>query len=185
MNGFFFRAEISDLPKLELPPPEKIQPFDLGPGLLQSDISLVTLYGNLYCTCHYTLNGYDFITMYGISKSIVVRSHTLTLNEYSPVIATSVVDNLLCVHLYAVNSIAIFDLKRPVSNHVTSGGSATISQYVETVCPLAPALLEEAQSVVPKLKRPSLKPTTPSGKRMFLVVRYVLTSIITIILLHI
>lgn len=30
MNGYFFRSEISDIPKLELPPPEKVPSFDLG-----------------------------------------------------------------------------------------------------------------------------------------------------------
>jgi hypothetical protein len=175
MNGFFFRAEISDLPKLELPPPEKIQPFDLGPGLLSSDIALVTLYGNLYCTVHYSVNNLDYVTMYGISKSVVVRAHTLSLNQYSPVISISVVDNLLCCHMYASNTAAVFDLKKPIGNkpiqlqstgnvkEVLSarqeGGSASTSQYIDPICEGTPVTFDEVISTSPRTKRPSLKPS--------------------------
>jgi hypothetical protein len=179
MNGFFFRAEISDLPKLELPPPEKIQPFDLGPGLLSTDISLVTLYSNLYCTVHYSVNGSDFITMYGISKSTVARAHTLALTQYSPVISISVVDNLLCCHLYACNIVTMFDLKRPITSRAPqqSGSSnvkdvlsprqesvsSTANQNIEPICESGPVILEDISVGSPRMKRPSLRPNAAAS----------------------
>ena len=53
MHGYVLRSEVSDLPKFELPPPEKLPKFTLplapGARLNTSDVALVVLYGVAYC----------------------------------------------------------------------------------------------------------------------------------------
>lgn len=169
MTGYFFRAEISDMPKLELPPPEKIPGFDLGPGILDSDIALVSLYGNLYCTVHYISNGQDMVTMYAVTKQSVARAHTLTMNTSSRIVRVSVIDNLLCCHAYSDRMCVIFDLKRPVSKASNAnGGSANI----DPICPATRIMYEVLSNGGEKkpVKRNSLKPSTnpaPASSKLY------------------
>jgi hypothetical protein len=108
------------LPQLELPPPDRIQGFELGPGVDHKDISVVSLYGKLCCFVFYVdNNSLGFITVYSISKtSVVERICTLSFNQVvSNSINISVYDNLLIAHNAKVKKSFVFDLKLNNNNN--------------------------------------------------------------------
>ena len=71
LHGYVLRSEVSDLPKFELPPPEKLPKFTLplasGARLRAGDVSLVVLYGTAYCA---HLNAHHAkVVLYRLSKA--------------------------------------------------------------------------------------------------------------------
>ena len=102
LNGYFFRSDKSDLPKLELPPPDKTPRFDIGPGVGEGDVALATLYGQLYCIVHCISTSVDQIALFLVTKTAVTRTHTLVMSLMSRTVSVSVSDNLLFVHCISV-----------------------------------------------------------------------------------
>jgi hypothetical protein len=121
MNGYFFCSEKADnFPKLELPPPEKIPSFELGPGITGDDILLATLYGRLCCLVYYKNPSINqgFISVILLTRTSIVRSRSLALGSISTAevaIKISVADNLIVCHLPQFNYSLIFDVKNSTS----------------------------------------------------------------------
>lgn len=115
MHGFLLRYDLTDTPRLELPPPDKTPVFVLPLGVRTDDIKLVVLYDNLFCSVRYTENGSDFLGLYLLSKSRVEKIYSLPLYVSSP-IKLSVVDNLLCAHCLDARMTFLFDISLPPSN---------------------------------------------------------------------
>lgn len=146
LNGYFFRSEKTDfLPKLELPPPDKSPRFELGPGILPRDISLVTLYGNLYCAVSYTFDFSGYIALYVVTKTAVMHTHTLS--QHSPTngggltILISVSDNLLYAHCLESKTTLIFDILHRSSG---AGGGHAVVDHIESVAPAGAILLQQS-----------------------------------------
>ena len=126
------------MPKLELPAPEKTPRFELGPGIRDRDVSLVTLYGALYCVVNYTYDYSGYIALYLVTKTAVTRTHTLsqhTTNTGGGLhVLTSVVDNLLYAHCMQSQTTLVFDIL-----HRSSATSAAMHAVVDHIEPVAAA----------------------------------------------
>jgi hypothetical protein len=121
MDGYFFKFGKSMLPKMELPLPDKLPRFELGPGVSVSDIGLEALYGRLFCLVHYTELGQDYISMYHLSRSSVTHTHTLSLDHTTESLSYSVLDNLLVCHCYSGKVSLVFDVMRSPRSRPRSG----------------------------------------------------------------
>eukprot|EP00602_Paraphysomonas_sp_CaronLab_P013104 CAMPEP_0185039892 /NCGR_PEP_ID=MMETSP1103-20130426/37291_1 /TAXON_ID=36769 /ORGANISM="Paraphysomonas bandaiensis, Strain Caron Lab Isolate" /LENGTH=1082 /DNA_ID=CAMNT_0027578961 /DNA_START=251 /DNA_END=3500 /DNA_ORIENTATION=- len=109
LNGFFLRFDMSDMPRLELPAPDKMPSFTLDGKAGPDDVKMVTLYGQLYCAVHYSEEGGDVLSLYHLSRSKVEKTHTFPLYVSSSV-KLSVTDNLLCCHCLQSNMSFLFDI---------------------------------------------------------------------------
>lgn len=109
LNGYFLRYDLADIPRLELPPPDKMPTFSLS-GINAEDIKLVTLYGSLFCAVHDSSNDMDMLVLYALTKTRVERAANLPLFVNSDV-RLSVTDNLLCCHCLQSHMSFIFDIK--------------------------------------------------------------------------
>ena len=110
MDGYFFKSERSVVPLLELPPPDKIPRFELGPSTCCEDVALVSLYGRIFCLVKKTKENIDFIAVYLLSKSSVEQVHSLSLGTKVENICYSVCDNLLLCHSSALRATLTFDV---------------------------------------------------------------------------
>jgi hypothetical protein len=112
MTGFFLRYDMSDMPRLELPPPDRMPSFTLGTGAGPQDVKLLTLYGKLYCAVRYADAGTaaDFLSLYQITKTKAERLYHFPLHMSSDVML-SVTDNILCCHCLHFNVTLLLDLK--------------------------------------------------------------------------
>ena len=162
MDGFFFKTEKagSSIPQLELPPPDKIPHFELGPGVMSEDIALVAIYGRVLCLVRYTDGdvGSDFITVYQLTKQRVERLHYLSLKiRTTGGLRFSVYDNLLLCHCLAERQTLVFDvLSAPVK---TGSGSA-----IEVVLPLlAPAPMHRAHALICKQENENKRIAATAG----------------------
>lgn len=108
MTGYFLRFDIADIPRLELPPPDKMPTFTLA-NVEPDDVKLITLYGSLFCATHETSSDTDTLSLYALSKTKVVRSYVFPLYVSSD-IKLSVLDNLLCCHCLQSQMSFIFDI---------------------------------------------------------------------------
>jgi hypothetical protein len=122
LNGYFFRIDKDNvMPKLELPPPEKTPKWEVGPRVHESDMSLVALYGSVYCIVHmrkapeYHLEGE--LHLYRLTTSSATHTHTLSLDYPAPdmpplgtSLAFSVADNLLVVHCKRLRVSVVFEV---------------------------------------------------------------------------
>lgn len=112
MSGFFLRFDMSDMPRLELPPPDRMPALTLPHSASPQGIAMVTLYGSLYCVVRYEEQGGDLLCLYHLSHSKVQKSYTFPLYVSSP-IKISVTDNILCCHCLLSNMSFLFDIKIP------------------------------------------------------------------------
>jgi hypothetical protein len=99
ITGFFLRYDLSDAPRLELPPPDKMPVFRLDVGAGAQDVKLIVLYGTLYLSVHYSGDETDSLVLYDLSrgKSRITKTFSYPLYMSSDV-HVSVTDNLLCCH---------------------------------------------------------------------------------------
>jgi hypothetical protein len=134
VSGYFFRSEISDMPRFELPPPKKIPDFDLEAGVKLDDVSLISVYGALYCTVHTVKanSSTGMLSLYAILKTSVVKAYNLMLPYADKLVRLSVTDNLICCHMYNSKSSVVFDIR------CTKGKRETTFETV-TVFPIEPA----------------------------------------------
>lgn len=112
MNGFFLKIEKATMPTLELPPPDRIPTFELGPGVSSDSIYLVSLYGLLLALVQYTMENEDFMTVYSITKTSVDKIMTLSLGYIPKSLQVTTSDNLLFLHDAAQKHTLIFDIMR-------------------------------------------------------------------------
>lgn len=110
IDGYILNSERTSLPILELPPPDKIPAFEVGPGINpEQDISVVTLYGKPYCLVRYTEGGLDFIAAYHLHKQKAHRSFCLALDCSTRGVKVSIFDNLLLCHCTGIMSKGYID----------------------------------------------------------------------------
>lgn len=124
MTGIFLRVDKSEtaiLPKLELPPPEKSPRFELGPGISKNGIFLVSLYGKPFCIALRRIRDEDYLFLYLITKTSVVRAHVLSLNCQTSSLKVSIEDNVLVCHfLPYLNKILLFDINLSCNSKVVT-----------------------------------------------------------------
>lgn len=131
MTGFFLRYDMSDMPRLELPPPDRMPSFTLGTGAGPQDVKLLTLYGKLYCAVRYAEAAGDHLTLYHITKSKAERVYQFPLHMSSDIML-SVADNILCCHCLHFNVSLLFDIKLLPT---ISGGTSEVD-YLCGACTL-------------------------------------------------
>ena len=112
LSGYILNFELSEGPKLELPPPDKIPVFTLGPGVKPEDIYLTSLYGTLYCASYASAEMSSVVRLYSLTKQAVLWKISLSANISGPVIF-STLDNLLCCHYTDFNVSIFYDILDP------------------------------------------------------------------------
>lgn len=120
MNGIILNCDKSDAFKIELPPPEKIPSFSLGPGIFADDVSLVSLYGKLYCTAYVPGAESSHVSLYEISKQGATKRINLLCNLTGPM-THSCFDNLLVCHFLDANKSVVFDVWDSKKSMIGSG----------------------------------------------------------------
>jgi len=116
IDGYILNSERTSLPILELPPPDKIPAFEVGPGINpEQDISVVTLYGKPYCLVRYTEGGLDFIAAYHLHKQKAHRSFCLALDCSTRGVKVSIFDNLLLCH--CIGMLSKGDVESSITNN--------------------------------------------------------------------
>lgn len=169
LNGFYFRSEKSDLPKLELPPPDKTPKFELGPRVAQGDVVLATLYGVLFCIVHISADpsdrsSHDVLELFSMTKTAVVKTHSLSMHVSCPSVQVSTYDSLLFVHCMSIKVSLIFDI------HNKSNKSVNSISRVDPIC-MGGSFLVEDDVVQPRQRLSSysapatLAPHTGSGSK--------------------
>lgn len=133
ITGFFLRYDMSDMPRLELPPPDRMPAFTLGGGAGPQDVKLVTLYGKLYCAVRYSEPSGDILTLYHITKVKAERVYNFPLHMHSDIML-SVTDNLLCCHCLHYNVSLLFDLKLYPSPSASQSAAVTELEYLCGAC---------------------------------------------------
>lgn len=108
MRSWFLRSEASDMPKLELPPPEKVPKFVLEVSPRPQDIALACIYDDMYCTQIDSSN--SVVRLFLITKDGALHTHSLNLCIKGEEFQLSVVDNLLAVHATDSNISMLYDL---------------------------------------------------------------------------
>eukprot|EP01031_Cornospumella_fuschlensis_P037184 gene37184-45133_t len=134
MDGFFLKTDKSAVPALELPPPDRIPRFELGPGVSSDSIHVVSVYGRLLTLVQYTTGSEDFLTVYQLTKTSVERIYSLPLGGVVNALRVSTHDNLVICHNLPEKSSRVFDLMHPVKSKQSP---ASIEQ-VEPITAYAP-----------------------------------------------
>lgn len=109
LSGYILNFDMSDGPKLELPPPDKIPVFSLGPGIKPEHIYLTSLYGKLYCAAYASSEMSSVVNLFILSKQSVRLKFSLHANLSGPV-TFSCFDNLLCCHYFDFNASVFYDI---------------------------------------------------------------------------
>ncbi|KAJ1406114.1 hypothetical protein B484DRAFT_423875, partial [Ochromonadaceae sp. CCMP2298] len=125
IDGVLLNCATPSIPMLELPPPERIPRFEVGPGLTTDDVSLQSLYGRLFCLVRYSEHGRDFITLYHLTKTAAQRTHCLALNGPTSGLLYSVYDHLLLCHCVGERATVIFDIRAPARTRAGVAGAVT------------------------------------------------------------
>ncbi len=110
MEGYFLKAERSAMPLLELPPPDRMPRFELGPGVSGESITLISVYGKLLVLVQYTQEEADFFTVYHLQKSTHEKIATLALGSIIKQIQLSTYDNLIVCHDLERSHSLLFDI---------------------------------------------------------------------------
>ena len=126
ITGLFLRYDISDAPRLELPPPDKMPVFRLGEGASSKDLQLIVLYGTLYLAVHYcdSNNTADSLALYDLSRG----QNRITQKYKYPLfmaddISISVTDNLLCCHCLRNQLTFLLDVRQSESRSTIIEGA--------------------------------------------------------------
>jgi hypothetical protein len=133
ITGFFLRYDMSDMPRLELPPPDRMPAFTLGGGAGPQDVKLLTLYGKLYCAVRYSEPSGDILTLYHITKVKAERAYNFPLHMHSDIML-SVTDNLLCCHCLHYNVSLLLDLKLHSSSSTSQSSVVAETEYLCGAC---------------------------------------------------
>jgi hypothetical protein len=133
ITGFFLRYDMSDMPRLELPPPDRMPAFTLGGGAGPQDVKLLTLYGKLYCAVRYSEPAGDILSLYHITKAKAERAYNFPLHMNSDIML-SVTDNLLCCHCLHYNVSLLLDLKLFPSPDSSQSSVVTETEYLCGAC---------------------------------------------------
>ena len=138
MDGCYLKSEPSAVPLLELPPPDKIPRFELGPNVCCDDIALVSLYGRVFCLVKYTSENLDYISLFLLSKTTVEKIHSLALNCLAERVTYSVCDNILVCHSSSLRASLAFDIFRtPKKNKLSTNSASPEAFVVHPVLPVA------------------------------------------------
>ena len=110
VHAFFLRFDaFTDMPRLELPPPDKM-PMISFPESKDEDIFLAPIYSSLYLILHaYGSSGSDDLILYMMTKTGAMRTHNLTIPVSGGVRVTST-DNLLYCHCIESRISLAFDI---------------------------------------------------------------------------
>ncbi|RYH31191.1 hypothetical protein EON65_03235 [archaeon] len=119
MDGFFLKTDRSAVPTLELPPPDRIPRFELGPGVSSDSIHVLSVYGRLLTLVQYSAGTEDFLTVYQLTKTSVERIYCLPLGGVVNALRVSTHDNLVICHNLPDKSSRVFDLMHPVKSKQT------------------------------------------------------------------
>ena len=138
VSGYFLRFDMSDMPRLELPPPDRMPSLSLHAGAGPEDITLATLYGALYCIVRYEEKGGDTLCLYHLSRNKVTRAFSFPLYVTSPV-RISVTDNILCCHCLHSNMSFLFDIRIPAGQieNPTDGIRLSVVDYSIGTCTMS------------------------------------------------
>lgn len=131
VDGFFLNVEKSNMPSLELPPPDRIPRMELGPGVNCDRIYLVYVYGLLLALVQYTTEEEDLMTVYHVTKTSLDKMSTLSLG-YSPQqeLKVSTYDNLLFFHDTGRKTTLVFDLMKAPRK-----SAASTTGLIDPICP--------------------------------------------------
>ena len=126
ITGFFLRYDLSDAPRLELPPPDKMPVFRLEKGARANDLKLIVLYGVLYLSVHYCGENEctDTLALYDLSRGQSRITQTCSYPLYmSSDVDISVTDNILCCHCLQNQLTFLLDVRQCHDSKIpTSGG---------------------------------------------------------------
>ena len=114
ITGFFLQYDISDLPKLSLPPPIKTPSISIPSGDSEATV-LVSLYGILYLITKVSTLETDTLVFYTVHKLGITHIQSIIINIGKNV-SYSVTDNLLCCHCNDSFMTYIFDVKLSTDN---------------------------------------------------------------------
>lgn len=147
LSGYILNFDIAEGPKLELPPPDKIPAFSVGPGIKPEEIYLTSLYGNLYCAVYTSSEINSVVKLYLLSKQSVSLKYSLRANISGP-ISFSTLDNLLCCHYFDFNVSVFYDILDPRYAEISIDTSEfeTVDQTCrvgEPFCPASPITYTE------------------------------------------
>jgi len=132
MDGYFLKFDKSLLPMLELPLPDKAPRFEVGPNVSWKDISVVSLYGKIFCLVKYTNENLDYIGIYLISKTSIEKIHSLSLNCTADSLQYSLCDNLLICHSSSLQASIVFDIMcQPKKCRLDHMGSESIMSPIQ------------------------------------------------------
>jgi hypothetical protein len=126
MDGYFLKAEKPNIPMLELPPPDKIPRFELGPGVDMDCIHLVTVYGKLLTLVRYSQDSEGFFGVYQITKTSIDKLFSLAIGQLSKEIYLSTYDNLIICHDLKNKTSIMFDIMKTPRDRVSRASSLTI-----------------------------------------------------------
>jgi hypothetical protein len=127
MDGYFFKFEKPNIPMLELPAPDKIPRFELGPGVEMDCIHLVNVYGKLVTLVRYYQDSEGFFAVYQITKTSIDKLFSLAIGtQLSKDIVLSTYDNLILVHDMKNKNSMIFDIMKTPRERISRASSLTI-----------------------------------------------------------
>ena len=150
ITGFYLRYDLSDAPRLELPPPDKMPVFRLDEGASDHSIKLIVLYGVLYLCVHYRRkNTTDSLALYDLSRGQSRISQSFSYPLYmSSDVNISVSDNILCCHCLQNQLTFLLDVRQCKNRNKVA--SSAIDQVSFGACTL---ILDEESG----------EPMTPKG----------------------
>jgi hypothetical protein len=125
ITGFFLRYDLSDAPRLELPPPDKMPSFRLEEGARAQDLKMIVLYGVLYLAVHYCgeNEATDTLVLYDLSRGQHRITQTFSYPLYmSSDINLSVTDNILCCHCLQNQLTFLLDVRQCHDSEAAEGG---------------------------------------------------------------
>lgn len=130
MDGYFLKSEKPNIPMLELPPPDKIPRFELGPGVDMKCIHLINVYGKLLILVRYMIDHDAYYAVYQITKTSVDKLFSLALGNMSTNVVISTYDNLIICHDLSTKLSIVFDLLKTPRDRVSRASSIIIDAIV-------------------------------------------------------
>ena len=116
LRCYFLRRDVGDLPRFELPPPERVPPLALagygagGPALDPRDLLLAAAYGEPLLL--HRRPGARALDVFAVRRDGCARLRTLEPGFPGPY-AASATDDLLLVHGAKARATAVFDVRGP------------------------------------------------------------------------
>jgi hypothetical protein len=131
MDGYYFKAERSAVPMLELPPPDKIPRFELGPGVTTDCIHLLNVYDKLLTLVRYNTNNSEgYFGIYSITKTSVEKLFSLSVGSMTKEIKLSTFDNLIVCHDLSAKLSYVYDIQKIPREKASRASSVTIDPLI-------------------------------------------------------